>query len=106
VHKLARIVLDAWLWFDPERNWSVHRSNLLDHFIGGRQQRRRHIEAERSHRRQVEDELEFARLYHRQIGSVPLALMTGAAGAVGDLISTLSRHPRLFHERPQHRRAD
>src|SRR3954470_6954202 len=40
----------------------------LDHLIGAREQLWRHVDAEGSRGRQVDDELEFARLDHRQVG--------------------------------------
>src|SRR5690242_16624877 len=40
----------------------------LDYLVGAGRQRRRHFQAEGSCGRQVDDELEFARLNHRQVG--------------------------------------
>ena len=53
---------------DPNRKPSVHRSSLLDHLVCGRQQRFRDGEAERLGGLEVDDEIEFGRLQHRQVG--------------------------------------
>jgi hypothetical protein len=39
---------------------------LFDHLVGASEQRRRHAEAQRSGRLQIDDELELDRLLHRQ----------------------------------------
>src|SRR2546421_120025 len=43
-------------------------SRSLAHLIGKREQLRWHVEAERLGRLEVDDELEFRRLHHRQVG--------------------------------------
>src|SRR5450631_2463087 len=47
----------------------MHRSEepLFDHLVSDREQPWRHLDAERSRRLKVDDELELSRLHHRQI---------------------------------------
>ena len=43
---------------------------LLDHLVGEREQRRRDFEAERLRSLEIDHQLEFARLYHGQVGGL------------------------------------
>ena len=58
-----------------------HRS--FDHLVGAREQRRRHVEAERLRHDQVNDEVELGRLLDRKIGGLrpPQNLVDQVAGA-------------------------
>jgi hypothetical protein len=51
---------------------------LFDHLVGAGEQRRWDLEAERSGRLEVDDELELGQLKHRQVGGLsPLENLTG-----------------------------
>jgi hypothetical protein len=49
---------------------SQQTADLLDHLVGAGEQRRRHFEAERSGRYQIDDEFELGGLHDRQIGGL------------------------------------
>src|SRR6516164_8952395 len=49
---------------------SAANACLFDHLVGAGEQGRRHIEAERTRRRQVDDEVELVYLHHRQVGGL------------------------------------
>jgi len=68
---------------------------LFDHLVGAGEQHGRHVEPERAGGRQIDDEIELGRLYHRQIGGLlafqdasgidtNLAIGFGDAGPVAD----------------------
>jgi hypothetical protein len=46
---------------------SANRQSLFDHVVGASEQRWGHLEAERLGRLEIDDQLEFGRLLHRQI---------------------------------------
>src|SRR5437016_3891814 len=51
----------------------MHRSKKLrsfDHLVGKREQRRRDFDAERLRGLEIDHQLEFARLYHGQVGGL------------------------------------
>jgi hypothetical protein len=56
---------------------------LLDHRVGAREERRRHGEAERPGGLQVDDDIEFGRLQHRQVGG--LGALEDSTGVGADL---------------------
>src|SRR5215472_13373860 len=58
-------------------------ASLLDHLVGNGQQRWRHRKIDRSRGMQVDDELEFGRLHHRQVGR--LLALKDAPGIDPDL---------------------
>ena len=64
---------------------------LFDHVIGNAEQRRRHGEAERSGSLVVDDQLEFARLHHRQVAR--LGTLENAAGICADLTTRAGLAP-------------
>jgi hypothetical protein len=57
---------------------------LFDHLVGDSQQRRRHGQPERIRRFQIEDQLEFRRLLHRQFGRI---------GALENAVDIVRRPP-------------
>jgi hypothetical protein len=59
------------------------RTRLFDHLVGDGEQGRRHLDAERPRRLQVDDELKFGRLYDRKAGR--LGALENAAGVGPDL---------------------
>jgi hypothetical protein len=48
----------------------MNSRRLIDHLIGEQLHRVGHLDAQRPGRLQVDDELEFGRLHHRQIGDL------------------------------------
>jgi hypothetical protein len=50
------------------REQMQQKPNLLDHLVGAGEQHRGHVEAERSSRLGVDDQLELRRLHDRQVG--------------------------------------
>jgi hypothetical protein len=64
---------------------------LFDHVVGNAEQRRRHGEAERSGSLVVDDQLEFARLHHRQVAR--LGTLENAAGICADLTTRAGLAP-------------
>src|SRR5689334_12531716 len=76
---------------------------LFDDLIGGTDKGRRHIQAERLGGFQVDDEMEFGRLLHRQVGR-PLALqdaidITGGKAKGFDPIDPVADQPAVFGKR-------
>jgi hypothetical protein len=47
---------------------NVHKPKSLDDIVGCREQRRRHCEAERPGSLEIDDQLEFCRRLHREVG--------------------------------------
>ena len=54
----------------PESTMKSRAASFDHHLVGNREQSRRHLDAKRSRRFQVDDEFEFGRLQHRQVGGV------------------------------------
>jgi hypothetical protein len=65
--------------------------------IGPSEQRWRHLDAERSRRLQVDDELEFDGFHDQQIGR--LGALESAAGLDADLVITAGRRVAVEHDR-------
>ena len=42
----------------------------FDHFVGGREERWRHRQAERLRRLEIDDEIELSRLFYRQVAGL------------------------------------
>jgi hypothetical protein len=60
-------------------------AQLFDHLVGVREQRRRHVEAERFSCLEIDDELVFGRLNHRQVARLG-ALEDAASVPTGQAI--------------------
>jgi hypothetical protein len=67
--------------------------HLLDHLIGGHLDRHRHVEIKRLCGLEVEHELEFGGLHHRQVGG--LRATEDPAGVDADLTATLAARYRI-----------
>ena len=61
--------MDADVPTDPRHSASriAAKIDLFDHLVGAGEQRRWHVEAERSGGRQIDDQFELARLHDRQV---------------------------------------
>src|ERR1700745_4120449 len=81
--------------FHPLHLTCVLLAHSFDHLVGAGEQHGRHVEPERAGGRQIDDEIELGRLYHRQIGGLlafqdasgidtNLAIGFGDAGPVAD----------------------
>jgi hypothetical protein len=64
-------------------------ASLFDNLIGDREHPWRHLDAERSRRLKVDDELEFGRLQHRQVGGLL---------ALEDAVDVAGRSPELVDQ--------
>jgi hypothetical protein len=73
---------------------AVQTPDLFDHLVGNRKQRRRHSKAEHPSGLEVDDQLELARLYDRQVRR-PGAL-EDAAGIDADLTKRIRNVGRGF----------
>src|SRR6516225_1325180 len=71
-------------------NAMQQKARLFDHLIDTGEQLRRHLDAERPGRLQVDDELEFGRLHDREVCG--LHALEDSAGIVADL----AKHPRTI----------
>src|SRR6202011_2863439 len=71
-------------------------STLLDHLVGDGEHPWRHLDAERSRRLKVDDELEFGRLQHRQVGG--LGALEDAAGMDADLTKHFCEIGSVAHQ--------
>ena len=71
-------------------------ASLFDHLIGGGEQRRRHSKAEHPGGRGVDDQLEFRRLQHRQIGR--FRALEDAAGIDADLAKRIAQTCAVAHQ--------
>src|SRR5258708_7243750 len=59
----------SWsVWCQERTMHGGKNASLLDHLIGGRQQCRRHGEAKRFRRLEVDDQFELRRLFNRHVG--------------------------------------
>src|SRR5262249_49618138 len=72
------------------------KTNLFDHLVGAGEQLRRHREAERAGGRQGDDELEFGRLHHRQVGR--LAPLENATHIDADLTIRIPTVGSIAHQ--------
>jgi len=73
--------------------------NLFDHLVGGREQRRRHSEAEHPGGLGVDDQFELRRLHHRQVRG--LRALEDAAGINAEFRpSTICGLTPPFHPQP------
>src|SRR5215469_8509614 len=72
------------------------KPSLFDHLVRPREQRGWHVQAEGSCGRQVDDELEFARLNHRQVGR--LLAFEDAAGIDTGLPKALRQVRTIGHQ--------
>src|SRR5881396_2214643 len=54
--------------FHRQDRTSLRLAHSLDHLVGARKQRRRHIEAECSRGHKIDDEFELGSLHDRQVG--------------------------------------
>jgi hypothetical protein len=69
------------------------RPGLLDHLVGAREQHGRNVETQRFRRLQVDDKLEFGRLFNRQISRLapsqnPIDVSRAAPKQVGNARAT------------------
>src|SRR5437899_6383937 len=60
---------------------SLRLAHLLDHLVGAGKQHGRHLDADRTGGRQVDDEFKLGRLHDRQIGG--LGALEDASGIAG-----------------------
>ena len=86
-----------WAKSDREQTQQRACSALLDHLVGAREQRRRHVEAQRLGSLEVDHKLVFGRRLHRQVGRL-LALedaidITGCAAVRVDRIGPIGNQP-------------
>ena len=71
-------------------------ADLFDHLVGDGEHARRNGEAERLSGRAVDDELEFGRLQHRQVGG--LSALKDAAGIDADLTKHVREVGSIAHQ--------
>src|SRR5580704_2833251 len=101
----VRSDLIAAVFFAPQRSGRdatcrlTHRNktaSLFDHIVGDGEHPWRHLDAERSRRLQVDDELEFGRLQHRQVRG--LGALEDAAGIDADLMKRVREVGSIAHK--------
>src|ERR1035441_5754424 len=71
-------------------------TSLFDHLVGDGEHARRYGEAERLSGRAVDDELEFGRLQHRQVGG--FRALEDAAGIDADLMKRIREVGSVAHQ--------
>src|SRR5437870_5551081 len=75
---------------------SLRLAHSFNHLVGAREQRWRHVEAERPRRLEVDDQLQLARLYNRQVRR--LSTFEDAAHIGADLTIRIQRVGPVAHQ--------
>jgi hypothetical protein len=77
-------------------SYGAANRSLFDNLVGGREQRRRHGKAEHPGGLMIDDQLELARLYDRQIGR--LHALEDAAGIDPELAKRIRNVGSVAHQ--------
>src|SRR5262245_29059922 len=85
-------IYSSYVRFGPKADIAY----LFDHLIGNGDHPRRHIDAKRSRRLQVDNELKLGRLQHRQVAG--LGTLKDAAGINTDLTKPVGEIAPVAHQ--------
>src|SRR4029079_16613522 len=91
-----RTLLLTWAGLPPAGSHQLCLAHSFDHLVGNGEQFWRHVDAERSRRLKIDDELEFGRLQHRKVGG--LRAFEDAAGIDDDLAKRVRDIGSVAHQ--------